>query len=292
MGTSGSRAGVLLTGVLLVVGCSGGGTKRSDSASTIVVRDVAIARASTILGSPTAEIHVMASAVQRLPETGVTLHRYTFQSRTTGQLALVDLDDRGQEVDERAWVEAERVARIARHGRMDGALENAIMRMSQGERRWVVVHVPVEESFAGAGRHPLRHPEAARAEEARVTPLLREGVRRILAMLPPDTRYEWPGGTSPFLSVRLSASEIRMLSRSNDVGNLYDGSGPPAVPQDCSFDEADGGSVEEDPYNQYAVTNALTRWVSRPRVRPKKMTIDGRRGLTIGRQGSCGRSAS
>jgi hypothetical protein len=223
------------------------------------VLSIALERGAAKLASPMAAVEVIASAVQRLPESGITLHRFTLMSRANGGVALVDLDERGRERDERSWVEAERLARLAKHGRLDETLERAVARMEQGERRWVVVHVPFDDgAIAGAGSNLLRDPGAAEAEQRRVAAILREGVATILAMLPPNTRFAWPGEDSPFLSLHLSAAEIRLLSRSNAVGRLYDGENQGQVPLGCTFEDANHQSVELDPYNQYSVTNTTT----------------------------------
>jgi len=175
-------------------------------------------------------LDLLASGVQQYPETGAVLRRYVFHSRATGAVTFRDIDANGQPADERVLAEAERVARIANHGRIDPALEAIVATMAPNEKRWVLVWVPVPESVAGAGSNVFRDPEAAAWEEARVRTILSDTIPVILASLPSGTPVSIPGGNAPFISVQIAPSDIMALAHSDNVGNLYDGESPEKVP--------------------------------------------------------------
>jgi Subtilase family len=222
---------------LAVAGCDGGEghygpAVRPDAARALpaAAQQGAWQCAARELRALPSELELMRLAVQTFPETGVLLYRYVFLSRASGKIALCDVDVRGAAADEHALAEAERVARVEHHGRMDRGLEHIADEMKPGERRWILVQIPVAEPAAGAGSNLLRSPRAAAAERERVNAAVAAGLPRVLALLPANVAWSPPRDGAPFFRARVDALELRTLARSNDVGWLYDGEPTPQVP--------------------------------------------------------------
>lgn len=192
----------------------------------------------------TDDVEVLASAQSRFPETGVVLYRYTFHSTRSGDIALCDIGADGKSADYRTLAEHERLARIAKHGRMDSGLESIVADMGADESRWVLAWIPVSTPNVGAASNLFRDRDAASAESTRVDKVVTDALPSILAQLPPDTRFVQVGHGSPFVRFHLRRADILALSKTNLVGNLFDGEERSIVPLAATCDA-----------NQYSLTN-------------------------------------
>lgn len=194
------------------------------------VRTAALRCGTRQTGSSAEKLGLLKEAVQAFPETRKTLHRHVFLSKDRGAIALCDIDDRGLEADAGKLAEAERVARIKRHGRINPLLEAQVAKMGRSDRRRVIVQVPVHEPQMGAGSNRIRGRKAVAAERRRVDAEVTAALPSVLALLPKDSPFERLAFGSPFYRAQLSKAEINALKGSDAVGNIYDDESVKRIP--------------------------------------------------------------
>jgi len=186
-------------------------------------------RAHASLGGPRDQVELLGSRAERLPVSGQVRYRYMFHSRATGQVAPVDLDASGQPVDDAAVREAERQARWARFGHLRPKLAERIERLSDEQKLWVVLYLPVPDAPDGASA-ALRHDEQRlAAEQARVESEVEHARQRLLAATGEIEAVPAADG-SPWLRVQVTVAQLKQLSRSDLVGAIFDAEERPRKP--------------------------------------------------------------
>jgi hypothetical protein len=181
-------------------------------------------------GVPVADLEIVAAAKSTYREQGLTLDSFKVYDRVRDKLHLVALDTRGQEVDPEAV--ARRDADLARQARgaLDPAFAKTIDAAAPSDLFDVLILVAAPGRPAPAPTGPNVTKEQVDAFLASVAARRRievaAAVAPVIAMLQAKGVEPVALAGVPFLSARLSAADIRDLSRASEIVSITEQSRP------------------------------------------------------------------
>jgi hypothetical protein len=171
-------------------------------------------------GVPIADLEVVNAAKATYREQGVTLDSFKVYDRVRDELHLVSLDRDGREVDPEAVAVADLQLARDRRGALDTILAAKIDAASPGDHFDVVITVsaPSNPAPAPTGQISQAEVEAFRAAAtARRRAEVSAALAPMIALLQAKGVHPIALTDAPFLYARLTAADIRELSRAPGV---------------------------------------------------------------------------
>ncbi len=219
-----------LPGLLaLLLGTSAAcGDRRTSEASRPPrsAEQIALQAVRDRLGTPTAEVQVVATGRAVFPELQRTIAEFKIRD-AAGALHSIALDDALQPVAVAQFVERERAARTARIGALDEALATRLDQVPDASQQvivWIVDRSRVRDSRPPSHGEPLRPAQIDATykgvEDARGTALagqiapILERLRRV----DPAARAD---SSSPAVTMTAGAEALRALARDPDIERIY-----------------------------------------------------------------------
>jgi Subtilase family len=189
---------------------------------------IALAIVAARTGLAEERLAVSNSAVAEFPTIGRQAYSFKIMDRESGELYGIDLDDAGQAVDVEQWLNEEKTARDAIHGRVDPELADLLKDAAPKDARIPVVIWLHEDTYtppAPPSPHGVGSAEAVDAYLARADSLHEQAVARVT--VPMVARLKAMGiaaradTVAPMLFAHLTPEQIGQVAAWSEVDTVY-----------------------------------------------------------------------